>query len=52
MMRWQPFVHSGGVPRAQFAETSSGGLRQYGMGMRHLAHFAPRMVLNSWSRMA
>ena len=49
--RWQPLGHSGGVPSAQFAETSSGGRRQYGIGMRQLVHLFPRIFLNSWSRM-
>ncbi len=32
--KWQPSGQSAGVPMCQFADTSSGGSRQYGIGTR------------------
>jgi len=48
--RWQPFGQLVGVPTAQFAETSSGGERQYGSGMRQRRHSGRRKARNSLSR--
>ncbi len=51
MARWQPCGHSAGVPMCQFAETSSGGVLQYGIGMRQWRHARGLDLRNSTSRM-
>ena len=45
----QPWGHSRGVPMCQFAETSSGGMRDYGIGMRQARQAAGRSLRNSAS---
>lgn len=49
---WQPWGHSEGVPMAQLADTSSGGERQYGNGMRHDEQARGRIFFHSASRIA